>query len=198
MQYKFKVIKVIVSSLGLLTMITLGLQVYIVGLIVVNQSSMNPTLFDGDILITNKFIYKTSAPQVNDIIILYKDTPKGLAKTRLGLSLEDLFAKILKNDERIRYVKRIIAVEGDIVDIKNGKLFVNNKEIVEDFILGNTYTNDAIFPIEIDKGNVYVLGDNREISLDSRNFGQVPINMIESRVELILPWQSASSTYENE
>ncbi len=188
MRFELKLIKIIIQSILVLGIVGFGIQTYISSLIVVHQSSMNPTLYDGDLLLTNKLTYQISNPQVGDIVILYKDTPSKFASTRLGLSLEDLFSKIFNQPERTRYVKRVVAIGGDTVDIKNGSLYVNGEIVNENYTKGFTYTNETHFPITIDEDCVYVLGDNREISLDSRNFGQVPIHRIESKVESVLPW----------
>ncbi|WP_305768434.1 signal peptidase I [Candidatus Epulonipiscium viviparus] len=189
MNSEFMLLKIMLKSLLLLGLVTTGIQTYFLGLIIVQQNSMNPTLWDGDILLTNKLAYQISTPKVGDIIIFYKDTPEGIAKTRLGLTLTDLFNKATLNTERTRYVKRVVAISGDVVDIKNGTLYVNTLPVIENFTQGLTYSNNAEFPMTVNQNCVYVLGDNREISLDSRNFGQVPIKMIESRVESKLPWQ---------
>ncbi|OOB77361.1 MAG: signal peptidase I [Epulopiscium sp. Nuni2H_MBin003] len=187
MKYEINLLKLMIKIAILAMLVVMGIHSFLSGLILVHQSSMNPTLEDGDMLIVNKFIYIISKPQVNDIVILFRDDPTGIATTRLGSTLKDYFKNMFNMEPTVRYVKRIVATEGDIVDIKNGNLYINGELMEEDFTIGKTYSNQGNFPQVIEPGYVFVLGDNREISLDSRRFGQVPIKNIESRVEYKLP-----------
>lgn len=113
----------------------------------VRGDSMYSTLEEGDYLIINRMSYKFKEPKRGDIIVFESD-----------LQQEDGSSKDL--------VKRVIGVSGDKVKIENSKVYVNGEELVEPYI------NDEVTEGDVDtvvpKNSVFVLGDNREISLDSR------------------------------
>lgn len=113
----------------------------------VRGDSMYSTLEDGDYLIINRMSYKFGEIKHGDIIVFESD-----------LHQEDGTNKDL--------VKRVIGVAGDKVKIKDSKVYVNNKELNEPYI-HNEITEGDIDTV-VPENSVFVLGDNREISLDSR------------------------------
>lgn len=122
---------------------------FIIRLIGVSGSSMVPTLQDGDIMLVSNLFYE---PEQGDIIVLNKST--------FGVE---------PGQEPI--VKRVIAVAGDEVDIDfaQGEVWVNGEKLDEPYINEPTYTQgDMTFPVEVPEGNIFVLGDNRNASTDSR------------------------------
>ena len=82
------------------------------------------------------------------------------------------------------YVKRVTAVGGDTVDLLDGQVWVNGELLTEDRGHGETIkeTGAVIYPYSVREGNVFVLGDNREISMDSRAFGEVNKRQIRGKV----------------
>lgn len=77
--------------------------------------------------------------------------------------------------------KRIVALQGDTVECKNGKLFVNNEEVKEDYILDDIKTYNIV-KTTVPKGRLYVLGDNRMRSSDSRVIGCISVDDILGKV----------------
>lgn len=123
--------------------------------IVVSGESMYPTLWDGDylLLLSNTFYHD---PQQGDIVVLSKDS----------------------FDNGKPFIKRIIALEGQSVDIDfvTGTVYVDGDALEEPYI--NNLTTNAegmVFPLEVEEGCIFVLGDNRQVSKDSRNpeIGQI-------------------------
>lgn len=94
----------------------------------------------------------------------------------------DIVAIAMPGDEM--YVKRVVAVAGDTVNLDSGKLYVNGKEQKEPWAYGDTYPlkRGVVFPVVVNQGEIFVLGDNREISDDSREFGSINIEDTEGRL----------------
>lgn len=126
----------------------------------VHGSSMNPTLVHDDFLITFNNMKNIDR---GDIVIV---------KTNLKITsrdLEDLgpLSK-LKAGSTKKVIKRVIAIEGDSLIIKDGKVYLNGEELRENYINGNETFGDLMIE-KIPKGKVFVMGDNRGNSLDSRD-----------------------------
>ena len=81
-------------------------------------------------------------------------------------------------------MKRIVAVAGDTVNIQNGRIYVTGEELVTEQAIGetNAMSDDITYPLVVDDKQVFVLGDNREISRDSREIGTVKIDDIKGRI----------------
>ena len=83
------------------------------------------------------------------------------------------------------YVKRVIAVAGDTVNIQDGKVYVNGEEVRYDGEIGTTEKKSSkiTYPLRVGDKEVFVLGDNREVSRDSREIGTVKVSDIEGKIE---------------
>lgn len=83
------------------------------------------------------------------------------------------------------YVKRIIAMEGDVLDLRDGKVYLNDELLSEPYLNGEpTYEDNGMvrYPYTLQEGQVFVMGDNRAESMDSRSFGAVGIRQIRGRI----------------
>jgi signal peptidase I len=127
----------------------------------VEGQSMAPTLADQDRLIVNKFAYEVGAPQRGDIVMLYY--PVDPSKT---------------------FVKRVIAEEGDEVRIVDGHVYVNDMPMADSFIPPEYRSHEDFGPERIPNGYYFVMGDHRNNSSDSRDWGVVPKKYITGRVQL--------------
>lgn len=81
-------------------------------------------------------------------------------------------------------VKKEIGLPGDIINIKDGKVYINGQIYNEPYIMGKTLPNDLTYPVTLKNNEYFVMGDNREVSLDSRIFGPVDIDRIEAKAVL--------------
>lgn len=149
--------KKIVKEYGgyvLVIIIILLIKNFLVSPILVSGDSMDSTLLDGDMMLLNKLVYRTSDIERFDIVV------------------------VDHGDSFI--IKRVIGLPGDKVKCINNTLYINDKIYVEEYLDEGTITTD--FEIEeIPKGYYFVLGDNREVSLDSRRIGLIKEENIEGK-----------------
>jgi len=126
----------------------------------INGQSMEPTFFNAEYILTNKVTYKFRTPQRGDVIIF----------------------KSPRNKE-VDYIKRIIGLPGDTILLQNNTFFVNGVPIEEPYLRPNTATFGGSFlhegeEIVVPPEELFVAGDNRPHSSDSREFGPIPITDI--------------------
>jgi len=127
----------------------------------VEGQSMAPTLEDQDRLIVNKAIYRIFEPRRGDIVMLYYP---------------------LNPDKS--FVKRVIAEEGDIVRIIDGRVYVNDIPLQDDYVRSDYRSHDDWGPQTIPEGYDFVMGDHRNNSSDSRHWGMVPKKYIIGKVQV--------------
>lgn len=153
----------------------------------VKQCSMQNTLFEGQRLIENKAEYYCSVPKRGDIIIINREAQKGIINTFIA-NTEEFFSGPSENEgnERKRLIKRVIGIPGDKINIRDGKLYLNGNCCNESYVKGATYPNNMKFPIAVPEKSYFVMGDNRENSMDSRNIGFIKIDEIEGKAVLRL------------
>ena len=136
--------------------VTFGVQVARV-----DGLSMAPTLEDHDRLIVNKLVYELGEPRPGDIVMLY-----------YPLNPEKMF------------VKRVIAREGDTVRIVDGRVYVNDIPLHDEYVPAEFRSHDDWGPQVIQQGYYFVMGDHRNNSSDSRSWGEVPKKYIIGKVQI--------------
>ena len=157
------------------------LQSQLYALTTVHQSSMQNTLFEGHMLVMDKLSYQFSEPKKGDIIVFVKnEDTKGFIK-RYQVFLKDVQLRFQKDFRTNRLIKRVIAVAGETVDIRGGAVYVNDILLDEPYVKGITPGMSMEYPLEVPEGHVFVMGDNRENSLDSRSFGTISLNSVEGK-----------------
>jgi signal peptidase I len=127
----------------------------------VENVSMQPTLQSGNFILVNKLAYKLGEPHYGDVIIFHP--PDG--------SVED-------------YIKRVIGLPGDHVEIRDGKVFINGNELYEPYIAAPPRYN---YSGDVPEGHLFVLGDNRNRSSDSHEWGFVPLESVIGKA-LVVYW----------
>jgi signal peptidase I len=127
----------------------------------VDGLSMLPTLEDHDRLIVNKLAYELGDPLPGDIVMLYYPV-----------------------DPNKMFVKRVVAKEHDVVRIVDGRVFVNDVPLHDEYIPEEFRSHDDWGPIAVQQGYYFVMGDHRNNSSDSRHWGQVPRKYIVGKVKI--------------
>lgn len=166
---------------------------------VVQQQSMQTTFMPGDRLILSRLaktfkknyqrgdIITFEAPSTTVVasananfdypVAIYENEPKGLWNK---------FVYYILEINKTCYIKRIIGVEGDHIEIKDGKVYLNGEELQEEYLDEGVETNMGTYGVYSDivvpEGYVFVMGDNRSHSTDSRCFGCIPVSKITGKV----------------
>lgn len=126
------------------------------------SESMEDTLLKGDFLFANKFIYGAKMPFIDWRFPKIRDPKAG-----------DIVIFKFPGDGKTDYIKRCIAVEGQTVEIRGKRLFVDGKELQEDYVkyIGGDRPRRNYDRFVVPKGHIFVMGDNRDNSYDSRFWG---------------------------
>lgn len=177
-------VKIILVAL----IITNILNVFVFGLSQVRQSSMEPTLIEKDQLIVEKLTYTFAEPKNGDVVVFIDELEvDNSVSGKFKRLYDDMFAKFNGKEGHLRLVKRVIGIPGDVIDIKDGFVYVNDEKIDEPYIEAQTAAKGLPYPLTVPDDCYFCLGDNRAVSYDSRDFGCVPIEKIEGKV-LIRFW----------
>lgn len=159
---KSKTVFLILKSISGILVLSFFLHIFLFTSSIVQGSSMFPVLEEGDRVVFNKAAYIFEEPQRGDIVIIQRP---------------------LKN-----YVKRIIALPGETIEVKNSRLFINGERYSQPFLTEEEIEQTTDFgPVTIPQDSYFVMGDNRLISKDSRNgLGLVTKNEIIGRSEMVI------------
>lgn len=165
----------------------------------VPTGSMNPTILEGDFFFTNKLAYRLKVPFTKTSVVEWGIPSRG----------ELIIFKFPEN-ERELYTKRVIGIPGDIIEMRSGRLIVNGRTVkletagtkdgislFKETLFGREYTIQRmpgrsymadVPPVMVPEGHIFVMGDNRDNSYDSRAWGCLPLCNVEG--ELIVRWFS--------
>ena len=195
------------EALAIAILLALFIRTFVVQAFKIPSGSMKPTLLIGDHLLVNKFIYGIRIPVIDRFIIQFKKPKRG-----------DIVVFKWPEDESKDFIKRVIGIEGDTIEIKKEILYINGKRIKREyagkyndesmfpadkyeeflgegkkyFILNdpNRYEMSDYGPITVPEDSIFVMGDNRDNSQDSRYWRSVSfvsLNKIKGKA-LIIYW----------
>lgn len=150
-----------VESVSIALILAFLIRTFIFQPFYIPSGSMIPTLKPNDKVLVNKFIYYFKAPQRGDIMVFHYPM-----------------------DPSKDYIKRIIGLENEIVEVKNSQIFINGKLLNEPYLPeGLEYGNFAAY--KVPPGNYFMMGDNRPDSQDSRYWGSLDKKLIIGKAMLI-------------
>ena len=176
----------IVRELGVLVLTALVIAVVVKSFVAqafyIPSGSMMPQLRVNDRVVVSKISYKLHEPRRGDIVVF--DAPGGGRKDDSALPARVVRSMVqsigLAAPSTDEYIKRVVALPGERVEARGGRVLVDGREVVEPYLRAGTTTADfeaAVVP----PGTVWVMGDNRANSADSRIFGPVPVSTVVGR-----------------
>jgi signal peptidase I len=142
------------------------------------SASMEPTLREGDRVLVEKLSYLVSGPQRGQVIVFERDVAGAVVEEPEGNWVDDVTGAFrglfgFPTGSTQDFIKRVMAVEGDTIEGRDDGIYVNG-ELVEEPYLEEGQTTGAFGPFEVPADHIFVMGDNRDNSDDSRGFGPVP------------------------
>ncbi|MDD2688533.1 MAG: signal peptidase I [Candidatus Omnitrophica bacterium] len=176
---KKSVIREWVESILIALILAMFIRTFIVQAFKIPTGSMRTTILEGDLILVNKFIYGAKIPFTNLRL-------PSFAKLKRG----DVVVFIYPEDNKKDFIKRLVALPGETVEIKNGTIYINDHPLLDPAFSQRFYYNRGIFSgegqkITVPAGNYFVLGDNSASSRDSRYWGFVPWDNILGKAMLI-------------
>ena len=177
--------------------LALAFRYYIGTPTVVKQPSMYNTLEDGQRLILSRWTRTINGKYNRGDIITFEAPSKPLLNAYevnmnnpvaiYDYEPQGLFSKfiyyVLERGGKTSYIKRVIGIAGDHIKIEEGKVYLNGEELNEPYLRDGIETESNLFTdITVPEGYIFVMGDNRPHSTDSRSFGCIPVEKVESKV----------------
>lgn len=171
--------------------LALFIRTFVVQAFKIPSGSMKPTLLVGDHILVNKFIYGVKIPFTGITLIPVKDPKRG-----------DIVVFKFPEDPKKDFIKRVIAVPGDRVQIRNKKVYINDKPMEDPYgthidphtILDKVQPRDNLGPVTVPPNSFFVMGDNRDHSYDSRFWGFVKLSSVKGKAFIIYwSWDKENS-----
>lgn len=176
--------------------IALLIKTFLLQAFFIPSASMEPTLMIGDRVLVEKVGYRFGDADRGDVVVFEKDVgalinPAPEEGDPFYVDIVNAFKELFgfPTGSKQDFIKRVIGISGDMVEGREGKVFVNGEAIDEPYLPEGTTTSD-FGPAEIPEGMVFVMGDNRANSDDSRGFGPVDADKIVGRA-FVLIWPPA-------
>jgi signal peptidase I len=168
--------------------LALLIKSFLVQAFFIPSESMEPTLRVGDRVLVNKVVYRLHPPRRGDIIVFEEPHPSEEAKRNPFQSFWHWLTQglgVSSNPEK-DFIKRVVGLPGETLEIKAGQVYINGKKLVEPYV-GLTPDTRDYRPVHIPKDMLFVMGDNRTNSNDSRfGLGFIPYKKVVGRAFVII------------
>ncbi|PKN68981.1 MAG: signal peptidase I [Deltaproteobacteria bacterium HGW-Deltaproteobacteria-12] len=181
-----------IEAIIIAILIAVFIRTFIIQAYKIPSRSMVPKLVVGDHLLVNKFLYGIKIPYLRNTIIPVTNPERG-----------DIVVFIYPNDRSKDFIKRVIGVAGDTIEIRNKKVYLNGKEYTDPYGVhsdsviypGTMQPRDNFGPVTVPANSLFVMGDNRDESADSRYWGFVDLKDVEGKALIIYwSWNSEDNT----
>jgi signal peptidase I len=171
-----------IEAILVAVVIALFIRTFVVQAFKIPSGSMKQTLQIGDHILVNKFIYGIKIPYLHKTLVPIKNPQKG-----------DIIVFKFPEDPEKDFIKRVIGVAGDVIECRDKKLYVNHKPVNHDYgvytdphiIPAQVRPRDNFGPITVPENSVFVMGDNRDESFDSRFWGFVDLQAVNGKAFII-------------
>lgn len=170
-----------VESILVAFVLAMIIRTFVIQAFKIPTGSMRPTLVERDLILVNKFIYGAKVPFTNLTLPALRKPLRG-----------DVVVFIYPEDPKKDFIKRLVGLPGETIEIKNGTIYVNEKPLLEPVFSRVYYYNRGDLAVEgerivIPQDSFFVLGDNSASSKDSRYWGFVPKKNILGKA-LVIYW----------
>ncbi|MBA2625260.1 MAG: signal peptidase I [Acidimicrobiia bacterium] len=175
-------------------LLAVGLKAFVVQAFSIPSTSMAPQLDVGDRVVVSRLAYRLHEPRRGDIVVFDSPLTEGddsMAPVRLLRGVAESLGLAGAGDDT--FIKRVIGLPGETVEGRDGRVFVDGQELQEPYLDRAVLTED-FGPEEVDDGRLWVMGDAREESVDSRTFGSVTIDDLEGRA-LVRAWPPTRTAF---
>ncbi len=178
-----RLVREAVVLVGTAILIAFVIKTFVAQAFYIPSGSMIPQLAVGDRVVVSKIAYRLHDPRRGDIVVF--DAPGQVAPKEHPPLPQRVFKSILESvglstPSTEEYIKRVIGLPGEKVEGRDGRVFVDGRELVEPYLPRGPTTRDFA-PIVLEEGHLWVMGDNRENSSDSRVFGPIDQSTIVGR-----------------
>lgn len=171
-----------IEAIALAVILALFIRTFVVQAFKIPSGSMKQTLLIGDHILVNKFIFGVKLPVIGKTLIPLSEPKQG-----------DIIVFKFPEDPEKDFIKRVVAVSGDVVEIRDKKVFINGKLQQNPFgyhtdpviIPGGNQPRDNFGPITVPPDSLFVMGDNRDHSYDSRFWGYVNLSAVKGKAFII-------------
>lgn len=170
----------LIKTVAIVFVLAFIIRYFLIQPFIIEGSSMEPNFHDRQLILVNKISYRFQQPKLGDVIVF--ESPQ---------------------NHSVYYIKRIIGVPGDEVAIRDGSVFVNNQQISEPYLKKDQVTTadgsgSGVLDEKIPANQFFVLGDNRDASSDSREWGFLDRNLIAGKFLVVIyptkAWYGQTST----
>lgn len=175
-----------IEALAVALILALAIRAFLFQAFTIPSGSMLNTIQIGDYLLVNKFLYGVKIPFTDKYLFRGRDPQRG-----------DIIVFKFPGDESVDYIKRIVGVPGDVIEVKNKQLYRNGEPVQESYIR-HTHPDfigrlDNIGPVSVPEDEYFVMGDNRDNSEDSRAWGTVKREKIHGKAwRIYWSWEKGS------
>lgn len=178
------VVREYVEAIVVAVLLALFVRTFVVQAFKIPSGSMLPTLQIGDHLLVNKFSYGVRLPVTGTSLI-----------SRQGPARGDVVVFRFPRDRSLDYIKRVVAIGGDTIEVREKQVFVNGEQVENphaqftsrDIMSSGAGPRDNFGPVTVPEGKIFVMGDNRDNSYDSRFWGFVDLRDVLGKA-LIIYW----------
>jgi len=186
------VIREWVEAIAIAVVLALVIRTFAVQAFKIPSGSMESTLLIGDHILVNKFIYGIKIPFTSIRVLPIKKPQRG-----------EVIVFIYPVDKKKDFIKRVVGIEGDTVEIQDKKVFINGSPAESPFAVntdndimpGDVQPRDNYGPVVVPEDSLFVMGDNRDHSYDSRYWGFVNLEKIKGKAFMIYwSWNKLNHT----